>query len=292
MTEFPHLYPGAGKIAALGTDERIHRIRADRWISYPRAEAALEKLETLMSFPERARMPNLLIVGDSGMGKTMIIEKFTRDHASSFDETSGRLHMPVVAVQMVSGPDESRFYRRILAAIGAPEPPRATLSVLESLALRLLAELRPGMLVIDEIHSLQAGTICEQARFLNMLRFLGNELRIPLVCVGTAQARNALRTDDQLVRRFEAFVLPPWREGEDLKGLMSTLTRTLPLRRQSQIDEKALTRMIKVTGGITSGIFSILSQLAIAAIESGEERILSRDILGGDRLQAVLGEPV
>ena len=237
-------------------------------------------------------MPNLLIVGDSGMGKTMIIEKFTRDHASCFDETSGRLHMPVVAVQMVSGPDESRFYRRILAAIGAPEPPRATLAVLESLALRLLTELRPHMLVIDEIHSLQAGTIREQARFLNMLRFLGNELRIPLVCVGTAQARNALRTDDQLVRRFEAFALPPWREGEDLNGLMSTLTRTLPLRRQSQIDEKALTRMIKVTGGITSGIFWILSQLAIAAIESGEERILSRDILGGDRLQAVLGEPV
>ena len=161
MTEFPHLYPGAGKIAALSAEERIHRIRADRWISYPRAEAALEKLETLMSFPERARMPNLLIVGDSGMGKTMIIEKFTRDHASCFDETSGRLHMPVVAVQMVSGPDESRFYRRILAAIGAPEPPRATLSVLESLALRLLAELRPEMLVIDEIHSLQAGTIRE-----------------------------------------------------------------------------------------------------------------------------------
>jgi len=146
--------------------------------------------------------------------------------------------------------------------------------------------------VIDEIHSLQAGTIREQARFLNMLRFLGNELRIPLVCVGTAHARNALRTDDQLVRHFEAFALPPWREGEDLNGLMSTLTRTLPLRRQSEIDGHALTRMIKVTGGITSGIFSILSQLAIAAIESGEERILARDILGGDRLQAVLGEPV
>ncbi len=73
---------------------------------------------------------------------------------------------------------------------------------------------------------------------------------------------------------------------------MSTLIRALPLRRESQIDVHALTRMIKVTGGITSGIFSIMSQLAFAAIESGEERILSRDILGGDRLQAVLGEPV
>lgn len=73
---------------------------------------------------------------------------------------------------------------------------------------------------------------------------------------------------------------------------MSTLIRSLPLRRESEIDEKALVRIIKVTGGITSGIFSIMSQLAIAAIESGEERIVSRDVLGGDRLQAVLGEPV
>lgn len=43
---------------------------------------------------------------------------------------------------------------------------------------------------------------------------------------------------------------------------------------------------------ITSGIFSIMTQLAIAAIESGEERILSRDVLRGDSLRVVLGEPV
>ena len=145
MTEFPHLYPASRAVAAMSAEERIHRIRADRWIAYPRAQAALAKLEELISFPERARMPNLLIVGASGMGKTMIIEKFVRDHPASFNDTTGRLHMPVVAVQMVSGPDGARFYRRILAAIGAPEPPRATLSVLESLALRLLAELRPGL---------------------------------------------------------------------------------------------------------------------------------------------------
>jgi type II secretory pathway predicted ATPase ExeA len=261
MIEFPHLYPPARVLAALSAQERI-------------TVSALVKLETLMSFPERARMSNLLIVGESGMGKTMIIEKFTRDHPANFDENTGRLYMPVVAMQMVSRPDESRFYRRILAAIGAPEPPRATLAVLESLALRHLSELRPEVLVIDEIHSLQAGTIREQARFLNMLRFLGNELRVSLVCVGTAQAHNALRTDDQLVRRFEASALPPWRDGEDVIGLISTLQRTLPLRRESQIDEKMLTWILSVTGGITSGIFSMMSQLAIAAIESGEERIM------------------
>ena len=212
--DFGHLFPASRPIAALSPEERIRRIRADRWINYPRAQQALVKLEELIAFPQRARMPNLLIVGASGMGKTMIVEKFARDHAAHFDAFTGRMHMPVIVVQMVSAPDEARFYRRLLAAIGAPEPPRATLSVLESLTLRLLSEIRPGLLVIDEVHSLQAGTVREQTRFLNMLRFLGNELRIPLVCVGTQQARNALRTDDQLVRRFEALALPPWQNDE------------------------------------------------------------------------------
>ena len=165
------------------------------------------------------------------MGKTMIVEKFAHDHPSYFDVANGLKRMPVVLVQMVSGPDESRFYRRLLAATGALEPPWATLGQLETVVLRLLHETRPGLLVIDEVHSLQAGTVREQARFLNMLRFLGNELRIPLVCVGTQLARNALRTDDQLVRRFEAFALPPWQNDADFAGLIGSLQRTLPLRR-------------------------------------------------------------
>jgi Cdc6-like AAA superfamily ATPase len=205
--DFEHLFAPSRPIAALSSDERLCRIRSDRWINYPRARQALAMLEDLIAFPQRARMPNLLIVGASGMGKTMIVEKFARDHPSHFDAVNGLKRMPVVAVQMVSGPDEARFYKRLLAAIGAPEPSRPTLGALESVALRVLEQARPGMLVIDEVHNLQAGTVREQARFLNMLRFLGNELRIPLVCVGTQQARNALRTDDQLVRRFEAISL-------------------------------------------------------------------------------------
>src|SRR5208282_2304984 len=247
--EFDHLFPAVRPIAALGAEERVRRIRADRWVDYPLAREALAKLEELIAFPPRARMPNLLIVGASGMGKTMIVEKFARDHPGYYDAANGLKRIPVVVVQMVSGPDEARFYRRLLAAIGAPEPPRATLGLLESVVLRLLNAIRPGLLIIDEVHSLQAGTVREQARFLNMLRFLGNELRIPLVCVGTQQARNALRTDEQLVRRFEAFALPPWRNDEDFAGLIGSLLRTLPLRRPSEISDRALKRIVEATGG-------------------------------------------
>lgn len=292
IDDFGHLFPASRALAALSVDERIRRIRADRWINYPRAQEALAKLEGLIACPQRARMPNLLIVGASGMGKTMIVEKFARDHPAHFDAVNGLKQMPVVVVQMVSGPDEARFYKRLLAAIGALEPPRATLGQLESVVLRLLRETRPGVLVIDEVHSLQAGTVREQARFLNMLRFLGNELRIPLVCVGTQQARNALRTDDQLVRRFEAFALAPWQNDEDFAGLIGSLQRTLPLRRPSQISERALKRVVELTAGITAGIFSLMTGLAIAAIESGKERIDGAELEDRRAVTALLGEAV
>ncbi|MGO9773561.1 MAG: TniB family NTP-binding protein [Roseiarcus sp.] len=38
-------------------------------------DEALDRLDELFLFSKRARMPNLLIFGPSGMGKTMIVEK-------------------------------------------------------------------------------------------------------------------------------------------------------------------------------------------------------------------------
>ena len=58
-------------------------------------------------------------------------------------------------------------------------------------------QLEVRMLVIDEIHSILAGTFREQRIVLNAIRFLANDLRIPLVCVGTHEAKQALMTDQQ-----------------------------------------------------------------------------------------------
>jgi hypothetical protein len=74
----------------------------------------------------------------------------------------------------------------------------------------LARHLEVRMLVIDEIHSLLAGTFREQRIILNAIRFLANDLRIPLVCVGTSDAKQALMTDQQLADRFEAAELPAW----------------------------------------------------------------------------------
>lgn len=68
MDEYPiidlsHLLPAAQGLARLPADERIQRLRADRWIGYPRAVEALNRLEALYAWPNKQRMPNLLLVG-------------------------------------------------------------------------------------------------------------------------------------------------------------------------------------------------------------------------------------
>lgn len=119
MDEYPvidlsHLLPAAQGLARLPADERIQRIRADRWIGYPRAVEALNRLETLYAWPNKQRMPNLLLVGPTNNGKSMIVEKFRRAHPVGTD--ADQEHIPVLVVQMPSEPSVIRFYVALLAA--------------------------------------------------------------------------------------------------------------------------------------------------------------------------------
>lgn len=211
MEDYPpvdlgHLQPSAQTGARLPDAERVQRIRADRWIGYPRAVEAVDRLETLYEWPTKQRMSNLLLVGPTNNGKSMIIEKFRRQHAAS--SGPDREQIPVLGVQMPSEPSVSRFYVALLAAMGAPIRPRQRVAELEQLALSVLRRVGVRMLIIDELHNVLAGGDGSRREFLNLLRFLGNELRIPLGGVGTREAYLAIHADSQLENRFEPFTLP------------------------------------------------------------------------------------
>jgi Bacterial TniB protein len=117
-------------------------------------------------------------------------------------------------------------------------------------------------------------------------------LRIPLVCVGTQAARNALPADDQLVRRFEAFALRPWRNADDFAALIGGLIRSLPRRRESVFCGLALQRLVEATGGVTAALFAVVTRLAVAAITSGEKRIDGATVEGRRAAAPPIGEPV
>jgi len=276
MTSIAHLAPEAHAALALSDDERISFLAEDRWIDYPRARKALQELERLLASPKRTRMPSLLIHGESNIGKSMIIQKFLRDHPHrEFNEESGLLELDVLAVEMPAAPTERRFYGQLLLALNAPYRPGDRLAAVEFTALTLLRQVAPKVIVVDEVHNLLAGSAREQRASLNLLKFLSNQVPCSIVALGTRDALAAVQTDPQIASRFPGLELPRWQENEDLRGFLAGFERQLPLRQASKLsDNRALvSRIMSATSGITGDIAALLSRAAEAAIRTKTERI-------------------
>ena len=181
----------------------------------------------------------------------MIMEKFRRDHPPEFDPGANVERTRVLALQMAGKPGERRLYAQIIAALGAPLNPRATVVELEQVTLRLMRAVDVHILLLDEIHNILAGTFREQRIVLNTLRYLSNELKISLVCFGVAEAREAISGDVQLARRFDEYPLPRWSAEESFEQLILAIIRNLPLRQPTVLSARAVRRILQVTGGIT-----------------------------------------
>jgi hypothetical protein len=271
--DHPHLTTDAAALLSEPQAGRIRAIRSRRWVLYPRAKQALDRLEALLDHPSGPRMPSVAIYGDSGMGKTMIMQHFRDQHPPRLDRRTGILKTTVLAMEMVSRPGERRFYGELLSLLGAPQAPRADIAQMEQTTMRIMKAIGVQVLVIDEVHNILAGTYREQRIVLNMLRFLSNRLQISLVCFGVNDAREAIGGDVQLARRFEQLTLNRWAANEDFETLVASILRNTPLRQSSVLTPKSLRRILQITDGITANIFQMLSSLAIEAIESGTEHI-------------------
>jgi replication-associated recombination protein RarA len=267
--EFEHLAPECRAAAKLSAEERVRLALTERWISYPRAALALSRLEHLLAYPPRDRMPCLLLYGATGMGKTQILKKFIRSHPAA-----GPASMPIVLMQMPPEPDEKSFYLELLHAMKETSRFGQTTGQLRHVVRDLLSYSKTRMLMVDEVHTLLASTYRQQRILLNTLRFLANALQIPMVCAGTAEAKRALLTDQQLADRFEALELPPWSNDEAFARLLASFQALLPLRKASALVTADLRgELLRRSEGITVRVVKLIEALAVEAILSGRERI-------------------
>lgn len=269
-----HLTVATAKALALPNDERIERIRKPRWIGYPRSKVVLDKLEDLLVYPKMHRMPNLLIVGDTNNGKTMLVERFKKQHPASDNPSGEGISVPVLVIQAPPVPDEGRFYNTILEALFAPFKPNDRVDRKQFQSIKLLRYVGLKILVIDEIHHVLAGNMNKQRAFLNVIKYLGNELQIPIVGVGTKDAFRAIQTDPQLANRFEPAVLPLWKFDDEFLRLLKSFEMLLPLRHASKLYDTSLAATIfSMAEGHIGELSKLLAEAAVLAVLNGSERI-------------------
>lgn len=269
MSNGEHLSPRAREVLILPNEERIRHILEDRWVGYTKANEIIAKLEDLLVHPKTGRMPNMLIVGKTNNGKSHLVKHFLSTHLARDNPEGEGIIVPVLYIEAPDKPDIAHLYSIILDILCVPYRNNEKEKVLLAQVIKVLSSIELGIIVIDEIHNLIAGSLLKQRAYLNALRYLGNQIERSIVAVGTVEAMRAIQVDDQLSNRFAPEVLPTWQLDVEFLRLLASLETIIPLRDPSNLTEKALAMKLHAMCEGTIGELSrLLNMAAVWAIRN------------------------
>ena len=275
----PWAHLGEQAQSMVGQDDRarIYFIREPHWVSYPKAQRVLDLFQDLLDRPRVPRAPCYLLLGATNNGKTALFQRFC-DHHPFQEDGRGSGTLPVFYISAPPVADEKRFYDSILEAM---EVKRATTTVAaaQSFVIQFFRALGVRVLLIDEIQHLVAAGAIRSRQMMNVLKYMSNDLQISIIGAGVQTAFHALQGDDQMANRFKPVVLPKWELNEEFLQLLASFELLLPLRKPSNLTDKALAvKLHGLIGGKIGELATLLADAAVEAIRSGEERITVKSL--------------
>ena len=271
---YTHIHEKFRHIAHLSDKERLEFIGSPRWIGYTAANKAIDIMQGLMNAVRQHRMPNLLIIGESNNGKTTILNQFSRKFGDTYLEDGLDLVIPVVFIQAPPASTEKDLYIALLATFALPIKMSDSATALRYQVIHAFRQCRVKILIIDEIHSLLSGTARQQRQIMNCIKFLCNELQIPIVLSGTPDAVRILHTDSQHSSRFDVLPIPIWQNDGEFKRVVGSFERILPLKQPSNLIEPEKLNLIhSISDGRIGNVKRLINECAIEAIKSGTETI-------------------
>ena len=202
MNTYEHIAPKYRHVLGLSDRDRLAFLDQEILLNYPAATELHKRLKRLFDMPKRTRMGNLLIVGESNNGKSTVVQQFQERHGQPYVNEDDQAVKPVIIAQAPPTADEKSLHLSILKHFHAPHRMTAPVTELRYQVIHLFRLCHTRMLIIDEVHSLLAGTVRKQSEVMNTIKLLCNELQIPIICVGTREAVNVLHTDPQHASRF------------------------------------------------------------------------------------------
>lgn len=289
--KYEHILQEYRHTLALSDRERMDFLESPILLRYPAADHILKRLERLFVMPKRSRMGNLLIIGESNNGKTTLIEQFQGRHGQPFVNDDNEPVKPVIVAEPPPSADEKSLYLSILERFhGPPRRRAAPATELRYQTIHLLRECHTRMLIIDEFQSLLTGTPVNQSEVMNAIKRLCNELRIPIVGVGTREAVNVLHTDLQHAGRFQIEVLPLWKPGLDFQRLLVGFEEILPLSKPSELNRRGIAEQLyDISRGNLGDLRMLLVECARKAIETRVERITMDIVRAMEWMKATRG---
>lgn len=274
-----HLTKEVSQWLSLSNDERISKIQTPKWIGYPAAKGILERMEELFLYPQCDRMPNMMIIGQTNNGKTSLLKRFCASHPASDNPHGESAIVPVLYVQCPDKPDEHKLYARILSRLFAPYKSSDRADKKYDQVVRVCEQVQLKVLILDEMQHVISGSTNAQRIFLNVIKMLGNDLRIPIIAAGIPEANNAMQTDEQISNRFEPWLLHRWQLDENFLRLLASFERLIPLKHPSYLTHPDMAqKLYRMSEGLLGELSNVLVKTATLAVKSGSERITPKEL--------------
>ncbi len=174
----------------------------DECIKFPAFDTAYEQIETnLKLFRATGVAQNLLILGESGAGKTSLAELFANEYPMV--ELPERNLIPVLKVEVPAAATIAGTVEAVLAQLGDLQPERGTVSVKTARAVKIARSCGVEMLIFDEAQHIQDRGRAHSQYFVgDWLKSFMDALGAPVTLLGLPRTQILLQVNEQLRRRF------------------------------------------------------------------------------------------
>lgn len=174
----------------------------DAYLMFPAFQKAFEQIEAnLKLYRATGVAQNLLVLGESGTGKTSLARLFTERYPKVV--LPERDLIPVLHIRVPPAATIAGTVEAVLAQLGDHEPERGTVSVKTARAVRIARGCGVEMLLFDEAQHIQdRGRTHSQYFVGDWLKSFMDALRLPVTSLGLPRTQVLLQVNEQLRRRF------------------------------------------------------------------------------------------
>lgn len=247
----------------------IHQQIGDFWVTYPRLRRIERKIEECRLWSQGVTDPHcMLIMGDSGVGKSSIIRRILKRHPPK-ELPEGR-HIPVLVVTMPVPATIKFMATRILAQLGDPAATKGTLEDKTHRIYRYLKDCKVELIILDEFqHMIDRDSDKILQSVSDWLKNIISDAMLPVILVGLPSSVRILKSNPQLNRRFtaqetlEPFKWDTKKHKQDYKKFLAALDAELPFQERSGLDTQEMAqRMFAATYGNVGTTMKIVRDAA------------------------------
>lgn len=251
------------------------------WIDFDEARQHVDTLVELAHDEPDERPPCVVLVGQSGMGKTSILRETQRRIVHDFPEPAGfdeARYEPMLRTVIPAGSTALKINLTLLWKQGWPITGK-TQRVADLKVVELLRRQRTRLVGIDNVHAILTASGRARRDTLDAFRFLMSEGNVPMVVAGLDVAADIFSEDVELAYRSIILRLKPWSQGEATQRLIRALGQGMHLIEPERLAEPEVAAFLWQNSlGVTGNFKRLLHWGHKVARRHGRECVEFSDI--------------